>query len=232
MIVSGLLSGGAPVIQSFQVGGTATNAGEPVYAPATAGPGVIVARTAGTGVANYVGLTLNAQTASTTQGSAETLNRVVVNGDAIIRSRMAGNNSSGSIVLVATVTTADTSGLTVVDSALTMSRVLDGVLFGISGANVGQIRIVTSDSTSTATVTQPFDNGVVVGDTFGICTLNPGSQLNEPVGVADGTEFDVSTTLDTTAHTFMPMALDVNGVTDSSVLVVPSDSIFAGNTAN
>ncbi len=232
MIVSGLLSGGASVMIPYQIGATANVAGEAVFASATAGPGLVVGATAGTEVANYVGMALDVGTPSTTQGSAESLVKTTVNPDAIIRARMAGSATSGSDVGLATVTTADSSGLTIVDSSLTLTSHIDGVFWGISGANVGQVRICTSASSSTATFTQPFDNGVNVGDTFGFSTVQAPSIINEPLMTSDFTEIDVTTTQDESASGFIPLSLDLNGVTDSYVLMVPGDSVYASNDAN
>ncbi len=219
MIVSGLMSGGAPVIQSYQIGAVTNVAGEALYASATAGAGLLTRITEGTGLANYVGMATNVATPSTTQGSAESLARVIVNGDALIRSRMAGSATSGSDVGLLTITTADSSGLTLVDSALTITSHIDGYFWGISGANVGQVRICTSAASSTATFTQPFDNGTVVGDTFGYSTIQPAGVINEPLLTTDATEVDVTTTQDESSSSFVPMAFDLNGVADSYVLM-------------
>ena len=81
MIVSETISGGAPVMQNYQIGGVANVAGEALYAAATAGPGLLTQGTPGTAIADMVGMALDVGTPSTTQGSAESLVRVVINGD-------------------------------------------------------------------------------------------------------------------------------------------------------
>ncbi len=224
--VSGLMSGGAPLMMSYQIGDAADNVvGEPLYVGGAAKNGLLTITAPGTAIADYVGLALDAAVHSTTQGSAESLVKVVINPDAIVRSRMVAD-AAGTDMAVSTVTTADSTGLTVVDTGLTMSEVVDGVFWGISGANVSQVRVATSQSSNTMTFINPFDNVIAVGDTIRYSSLRPASMINEVLFTTAATELDVQTTLDTTGQHFMCLYLELEGVANSYAYLTPTDSIF------
>jgi len=170
MEVSGLLSGGAPVIKAYQVAATMSNVG--AYARAgggTSGAGLILATT--TSVKDGIGVTLNAATYTTTQGtgadSAERLVRVIINPDAILRIRMSGGATAGTALTLYDVTTASSGGTAVTTGDDWSSTTFDeGAVFGYDGANIGQLRKLTSVSSTAGTVVVPFDYATVVGDNF------------------------------------------------------------------
>ncbi len=224
--VSGLMSGGAPLMMSYQIGDAADNVvGEPLYVGGAAKNGLLTITAPGTAIPDYVGLAMDAAVHSTAQGSAESLVKVVVNPDAIVRSRMVAD-AAGSDMDVSTVTTADSSGLTVVDTGLTMADIVDGVFWGISGANLSQVRVATSQSSNTMTFINPFDNAIAVGDTFGYSAIQPASVINEVVFTTAATELDVQTALDTSGQHFMCIYLELAGAADSYAYLSPTDSIF------
>jgi hypothetical protein len=236
MHVSGIISGGAPVIKSYQVGET-TIAGIVLFAPATAGGGLIRVATAGTAVISSVGLGLDAVTYTTTQGtganSAERLARVVINPDAILMGRLSGNATSGTSLSTATTTSASAGGVTVTDTAApyTSSQV-DGTIWGVTGANAGQRRAITTfTDTSNITVVVPFDYAIAVGDTFTWTNLGIASGLNEVLFTTIDNEIDAQAALDTSAQNFAVVDLICRGVTDSYAQIVARDSVFANTTA-
>ena len=121
--------------------------------------------------ADMVGLNLTTATYTTSQGtgtdSAERLVDVIINPDAVMRFRMSGGSSEGTALPLQTVTVASAGGTAIETGAAWNSpTVLDGVAWGHDGANVSQIRGVTTVSSTVGTVVVPFDNAIVVGDNF------------------------------------------------------------------
>lgn len=115
MIVSGLLSGGAPVIKSYQVNATFANAGVPALVSAAGEAGIDLPTT--TGAVDMVGVTLDTATYSTTQGDAEALVRVIINPDAILKMRMSGGATTGTSLTLQEVTTASAGGTVITTGA-------------------------------------------------------------------------------------------------------------------
>ncbi len=169
MEVSGLLSGGAPLIKRYQVNATVSEIGIPLLIGTSEEAGLDLPST--TVAADVVGLNLDTATFTTTQGtgadSAERLVSVIINPDAILRARMSGGATSGTALAQHTVTAQDTGGTVITTGTTWASPDFDeGVAWCFSGANVGQQRkIVDADATS-ATVLVPFDNTIEVGDVF------------------------------------------------------------------
>ena len=169
MEVSGLLSGGAPVIKKYQVNATVANTGVPLLIGTSEEAGLDLPST--TVAADVVGLNLDTATYTTTQGSgsdsAERLVSVIINPDAVYRMRLSGGATAGTALAQFTVTAQDTAGTTITTGTAWNSPDMDeGVAWCYSGANVGQSRKIVDADGTTATLLIPFDNTIEVGDVF------------------------------------------------------------------
>ncbi|MCP4900114.1 MAG: hypothetical protein GY906_24350 [bacterium] len=171
MEYSKMLDGGHPLVMSFQVNETLSQAGIPVLAPGAGDAGVQISTT--TSWANAVGVTLDTATYVTAQQtdgtSAEREVDVVISPGAIFKALMSGGATSGTALTQYPVTTASATGLVVTTSSIAdwaSPQWDEGVVWGYDGANAGQKRKVTSVSGTAATVTVAFDQDTVVGDNF------------------------------------------------------------------
>ncbi len=175
MRCSGLLSGGAPVIKRFQVSATVSRLGIPLLVCADAEAGLNLPST--TSIADMVGINLDLATFATAQvagGSPEALISVIINPDAILEIDMSGGAASLTAETQKTVTTGSTDGLTVTTGdTWTGTERDEGSIWGISGANAGQFRKITSTSATAATVTVAFAQDIAVGDLFGWMPVFP-----------------------------------------------------------
>ena len=231
MEVIGLLCGGAPVLKKYQVAATAI-AGVPLLTPAGNGAGLAACTT--TSAADMVGVTLDAVTYTTTQGtgasSAERLVTVVINPDAIIRMKMSGGATADTALGLNTVTTASSGGTAVTTAAEWSNPTFDeGVTWGYDGANVGQFRKITSVSSTAGTVTVPFDYGTVVGDNFLRAPYWPMQTLTVQLGTIF-TQADASIAVGTGAE-FRVIDLDLrdladSGRTNSFVIAIAGDHLL------
>lgn len=170
------LGGGAPIKKRYKIGVTITTAvGVPVMIGTAGDAGVVfLPATAITAVTDCVGVTLDTGIYSTTQGDAEGLITVIINPDAVWRLHMAANATAGAQLTLTTNDVAETAG-TVIDktgasgagdpdpNAPTMD---EGIAAGVSGANKGQTRKITTVGATSATVTVPFLNDIASGDEF------------------------------------------------------------------
>lgn len=235
MEVIGLLSGGAPVIKKYQVNATFGNAGVPALIGASNEAGLDLPTT--TAAADVVGITLDTATYTTTQGtgssSAERLVSVIINPDAIIRARMSGGSTEGTALTQYTVTTADSDGVQVITGDDWSSPETDeGVVWGYSGSNVGQIRKVTSTATTYGQVTVPFDYNPAVGDVYLKAPYWPMQCVT--VQLTDAFyEADASIAVGTGAN-FAPIDLECNdisndGTTKSYVHMLARDHFLGRN---
>ncbi len=227
MEVIGLLSGGAPVLKKYQVTETFGTAGVHANIGVTAEAGINLGTT--TSAADMVGVTLDTATYTTTQGtgtsSAERLVTVVINPDAIIRMRLAGSATAGAALSAQTVTTASSGGTAVTTAAEWSSPTyLNGVVWGLTGTNVGQSRKITTVSSTAGTVLVPFDYGTVVGDTFLRAPIYPMDSIVVQL-VTALTEVDASAAISGTAS-FVCIDLELNGTADSYAHFVPGDHIL------
>lgn len=168
MEFSGLLSGGAPVVMKYQISASLTVLGTPLVASAAGAAGLSAGTT--TNVTDMVGCNIDLATYATAQGanSPEALASVIVNPDAIWKIFMSGGATAGTAETLRAVTTASTDGLSVTTGDNWSSPTVDeGTVWGVTGANAGQVRKVTSVSATAATVTVAFARDTVVGDLFG-----------------------------------------------------------------
>ena len=168
-VINNILSGSAGIKKRYQVNETLANIGAVMVVSATGEGGVGLG---GAQVAtDMVGLNLTTATYTVTQGtgadSAERLVDIIINPDAVMRFRMNNGATEGTALALQEVTVASAGG-TAVETGAEWSNptVLDGVVWGYDGANVSQIRGVTTVSSTVGTVVVPFDYGTVVGDNF------------------------------------------------------------------
>jgi hypothetical protein len=144
------------------------------------GTGVVKGLATSVGATNGgLGVSVDASTYTTTQSSSmvEGVNSVIVDPFAVYRMHAVGSATSG-LLKTTTASAAASNGLSVTittgDPAPNSPSMDEGQIFGISGANGGQSRKVTSVSGTVATVIVPFPNAIAVGDVFIIVPWMPG----------------------------------------------------------
>lgn len=230
-----ILSGAAPVMKKFQFGVTLTAAGIPFTIPAANTAGVVIGTT--TGATDLVGFSIDAgldktgaaqSTYTTTQGSgassAERMVTLIINPDAAWRLLMSGGSTENTALSTQTVTTASSGGTAVTTGATWTGTEFDeGYVWGLTGANAGQARKITSTSATAGTVTIPFDYGIAVGDTFLRCPYTPMQGATVQLTTLL-TQADASIAVATGAP-FRPIELVLrdgsdSGATNSSVIVI------------
>lgn len=176
------LYGSVPVLKKYQISNGATSSvGVPYTIGASNTAGVVIATT--TGATDMIGCNLDAATYTTTQGqgkappsgttnaataSAERLSTFIINPFAVWSIKMSGGATENTALSLQTVTTASAGGTAVTTGASwTSTQEFDeGVVWGYTGANAGQVRKITSTSSTAGTVLIPFDAAVAVNDTF------------------------------------------------------------------
>jgi len=161
-------------------------------------------------------------TYSTTQGDPEAVFGVIVNPDQILRALMV-TGATGTSITSDTIVTAASNGLTAVGASSVASPDMDeGILWYLSGSNVGKSRKITSTSSVTATVIVPFGANAV-GDTFCYAGVNIG--LTGVTLTTDllkvRTDIAVSTGASATC-----IDMELNGVSDSYVHLVLNDHVM------
>lgn len=215
------LYGGAPVIMPYQVGATVSNVGVPLLSLTAAGDSGLIACTT-TGAANMVGISLDTATYVITQQTAldaERLVKVDIRPDAVYKVRLSNDGTTGTAQANHAVTTASAAGTVVTTSAFDWNGTdLDeGTVWCYSGANIGQVRKITSTSSTSATVTVPFENDTVVGDNFRHANFHPLDAQSETVTLtSDFLELDCSVATATNGAEFNCIQIIVSTVNDSS----------------
>lgn len=163
---------GTPIVKKYQIGNSTVFANYGAFgviglAPAANAGGVGISTT--TSFARAIGVTLDANTYTTTQGvgssSAERKCSFIVNPDAVYKAKLSGGATENTALSLYPVTTASAGGTAITTGTSWTSTEFDeGVAWFYDGANVGQIRKITSTSSTAGTVTIPFDVATVVGD--------------------------------------------------------------------
>lgn len=227
MEVSGLLSGGTPVLKKYQVAETFANAGVHATIGVSAEAGVNLGTL--NNAADQVGITLDAAAYSTTQGSgsssAESLITMIINPDAIIRSRMSGTTAAGGSLPVQTNTTLDANGLIIVTGAEWSSpTVLNGAAWGLSGNNVGQQRKITTVDGTSGDVDVPWDQDVAVNDTYLRAPIWPMDSIVVQL-VTELTEIDTTAAISGGVE-WACIDLELNGASDSYATFIAVDHIL------
>ena len=186
-----------------------------------------------------VGLTVDTATYTTTSAAdmVEGVVTVAVNPDLVSKWLLSGAAAEGTQLVITTNSAADTASLTVTittgDPAPNSPEMIDGIAIAISGANVGQSRIISASGATVATVTVPFPNDIAVGDVFLIM-----SQPNTPSDTAnnanlttalDGVRADIAVGTGVAARP-VELAIDFSGQLaarrNSFVLLHADDHIF------
>ena len=163
------LSGNKMLVRRYQVNTTFANAGVVALDPGSNNAGVAISTT--TSFADAVGVTLDTATYVTAQQtdgtSAERKLSIILQPDAVYRALLSGGATENTALALHAVTTASTDGLTITTGTTWTGTEFDeGAVWGYDGANLGQIRKITSTSSTAGTVTVAFDYDTVVGDNF------------------------------------------------------------------
>lgn len=231
MEVSGHLSGGTALLKKYQVGETFDNAGVPCTIDVSTQAGVNLATTAN--AVDLVGITLDTATLSATQGtgasSAKELVTISTRPDAIIRSRMSGNATTGTSLASVAVTVASSGG-TAIETGATWSNptYLDGTVWGLAGANVGQDRKLTTVSATVGTVVVPFDFATVVNDTFLRVVIHPHASVTVQL-TSNFQEVNAEAALAGDAE-FVCIEVELNGAADSFAKFISKDHLYGAST--
>ena len=163
-----MLNGGTPLVMSFPIGDTHSDAGIVTTATGAEQAGMMVSTT--TTMTDSIGVTYDTGTYVTAQQtdgtSAERKVKVCVSPDAVYRALMSGGSTEGTVVPLFTITAATTDGLDVIDTAVdwTSPATDEGSIFFTTGVNKGQHRKVITTGGSEATIATAFDNDHAVGD--------------------------------------------------------------------
>ena len=234
MEVAGMLSGGFPLIKSFQVSSAwtaSTKAGIPVLTGASAsGGGVTIGALGGAGAAAALGVTLDTAVYTATQGtgSASALRRirVVINPDQIVRMRQCGGATSGTTLPTQTNTTLSSGGTLITTGAVWNGPTfLNGQVWGLTGNNVGALRKITTVSATAGTVVVPFDYAIAVNDTFLRSPVSPGSTVLAQL-TTDLTELDATAAIAATAE-YVCIDTELNSGLDSYAHFIFADHVLA-----
>lgn len=171
MEVRKYLSGGAAYRVKHQVAETFANAGVVALVGTEAEAGLDLSTT--TGCVDAVGLVLDTATYVTAQqadwptNTAERQVLVDIRPDAVLFALFSGGATDNTAMTLYDVTTASTDGLAVTTGDDWSSPEFDdGALWGYDGANMGQLRKITSTTTTAATVTVALEVDTIVGDNF------------------------------------------------------------------
>ena len=166
-----MLNGGTPLVMSFPIGVTHSDAGIVTTAPGADEGGMMVSAT--TTMTDAIGVTYDTGTFVTAQQtdgtSAERKVKVCVSPDAVYRALMSGGASEGTALTEYTISSATTDGLDVTDSAITWNAPdwNEGSVAFITGVNAGQLRkLITAPATSIGVNKVAYDNNHAVGDVF------------------------------------------------------------------
>jgi hypothetical protein len=234
----GHLGGGAPVNKKYKVGVTFANPGIITIGTAVVA-GVLVATT--TSYADSCGLALDTATYTTTQATValtgEALVTVSVRPDLIVGALMSGAATENTVLPTLTNTSASAGGTTITSTATGSNDMDSGTVWCLSGANVGQSRVITTHNSATSfVVTVPFPFAIAVGDTFLFC---PWSTQGSGAGGVDGNANVPASTLLYQADASVASGtggdaavyhLETNGPSDSKVQFLILDHVYGTAT--
>jgi hypothetical protein len=228
-----------PYIVKYSIGASFAQPGILAEAPNAGEAGITPGTT--TAVADCMGITLDTATYVTAQQtdgtSADRKVSVIVNPDAIYKFRMSGGATEGTALTLYPVTTASTDGLTITTASAWDSPTFDeGVAWGYDGANAGQVRKITSVSSTAGTVTVPFDYDTVVGDNFLRAPYWPGDTTAKTLQFTTNLyEADASIAVGTGASVVIVelecQDVSGDGRTKSFVYFMSNDHVFQTATA-
>ena len=232
MQYAGNLSGSSPVIKKYKAS-AAMIAGIVVLRSASGASGQMSTSTT-TSFADSLGLLLDnglvngaSVSYSTTQGADEAVWGVVVNPDQILRTQMV-TGATGTSITADTIVTASSNGLTWVGGTSVASPDMDeGIVWYISGSNVGKSRKITSTgATVTGTVIVPFAANAV-GDQLCYAGINIG--LTGFTTTTDLTKARTDIAV-STGGSATCIDLELNGVGDSYAHFILGDQVWTNAT--
>ena len=147
--------------------------GSALIMEATAATAAEVDAASTTGAADFVGFAAEDATYTATQSATMVEGTVrVIHSPFMVWGLLASGSATEDTALVAgtqilTNDTADTTGLVVTEADIGTTSFVGGLIKGRSGANAGQLRIMTAHNNNTNTaVTVPFPNDIAANDTF------------------------------------------------------------------
>jgi len=171
MDYAGRIGGGFPWIESVRLGATVV-AGAPIKGALDGASGAITITNSA--FLDIIGVTQEAVTyvtAQQTDGSdADRTVKTIINPDAFYKAKLSGGTTEDTALTLATVDTADSTGLSV-ETDFTMTDYDNGTVWGVSGANKGRVRKIDEISGAHASVLVPFE-AIAVGDTFLVSPLH------------------------------------------------------------
>lgn len=231
------------IVRRFRTGVT-TTPGTFLLAAGAGNAGLQASTT--TSLADAVGLVNDAVTYSTTQGSAAADVAVTINPFGVYEARLSGGAAAGTQLGVWTNSSASTAGtvvtITTGEAAPNSPTMDEGFLYNVTGANGGgnpakSLRKITAVAATTATVTDPYDNDIAVGDLFIYGPFFPGDGPSSSVIqlCTELTEFDASAATSGDAEVrILELVVDATTLSAARRKTVArfllDDSIFARNT--
>lgn len=196
MQVAGHLSGGASLLKRMKLGAAAVDPGIVMIGGATTSLGVIPSTT--TSFANAYGLAIDEGVYDATPTAAETgegLVTVDVRPDLIIQALLNQGATESTALTVLQTTSASATVMT--DADVGTPDMDGGMIWCISGGNVGQSRSITAFSAGVSlTITVQFLNTMATGDRY---LFTPFNIAGTGTGGADGCGFMTTSTLFTQA---------------------------------
>lgn len=230
-----LSSNSTPRSFKIQCGEASSISGVPYRASDGDDAGPILGET--TSCADFVGVAQDNQSSVVTaqQSDASDPERaitLIINPDAVYKTKLSGGSSSDTALTQHTVTTASTTGLVVTTGDDFSSTSFDeGSIWGYSGNNAGVHRKITSVSQSAATVTVAFPADTAAGDIFLAAPFFP--LENQFVQLTSTFEqIDCTVAVDTTNNNFRIVEMEANDITNSGTVnsfayLSPFDSLLA-----
>ena len=227
MKIGGTIYGGSQLAVRYKIGasfatlGVITRAGTAGIQPATT-----------TSFADSLGVTADIATYSTTQGDAEGLVSVYNRPDSIFDALMSGGAAANTALTTLSNTAVSTTGLLITDADVGTASMANGTVWGVSGANLGQSRVITTFSASTSiAVTVPFLNDIAVGDTFCQCPWSSnGAAGNGTLQATTNIDQANAAIVSGTGGEVAIYELVLNGATDSHVRFLVIDHLLGQNT--
>lgn len=210
-----------------------------VIASTTGGDGGEIEDATTTSLADFVGSVLSASdrnphgggvgsltySTAVASGTPEGLVRVYINPDIVYEALMSGGATNNTALDTLTESAGDSNRVTVTHPAGPNNSMDDGTVWGLTGANAGQSRKITTYTADTSlVVTVPFVNTIAANDTFAVAPYLP----------LVTTTLQLSTTLDQadasiavgTGGNARVVELVLNGTTDSFVRFIGRDMAF------
>jgi len=222
MDYAGRIGGGFPWIESVRIGETVI-AGVPIKGALDGASGALDVENT-TNFIDIIGVTQEAVTyvtAQQTDGSdADRTVKTIINPDAVYKAKLSGGSSNDTALGVATVDTADSTGLSV-ETDVTMTIYDNGTIWGLTGANKGRVRKIDEISGAHASVLVPFE-GTAVGDTFLVSPLHQFGPLQTIEFTTDISQ--INNAADPASNVpIMCLRLLTEGTTDSFALILFRD---------